>query len=379
MTWLSSATRISGAPSVSAPVASRSPSGAARPVARTSSLGLVARPRAASRTRTCCRRRARCRRRSCRPSSRPAAPRSSGRARCRRSWRAVELSAWMKGWKSRASVCASMPMPVSVTSTRTRVPSSLRRGGDPHGRRRPRSVNLTALETRLMTTWRRRAASPRSQPGSSPSAATSSSMPFARATGEQHRAALGDRLAQREVGRRELDLAGLDLRVVEDVVDDQQQPLAGGAHDLRVLALLRVERRVEQQPGHADHAVERRAQLVADGRDEHRLRVRGLDRLVARERVARRGASQVAEREHQPHGDGDARSRRPAARRAGWCGGSGRRSGPRAPSRLSATGATMPASARPATRRLRSAAPRPRRRRARAPAARRCRAGRSAR
>ena len=43
----------------------------------------------------------------------------------------------------------------------------------------------------------------------------------------------------------------------------RQQRLAGVAHRLRVLALLGGQRRVEQQPGHADDAVHRRADLVA--------------------------------------------------------------------------------------------------------------------
>ena len=43
----------------------------------------------------------------------------------------------------------------------------------------------------------------------------------------------------------------------------REQRLAGVAHRLRVVALLGGQRRVEQQLGHADHAVHRRADLVA--------------------------------------------------------------------------------------------------------------------
>ena len=48
------------------------------------------------------------------------------------------------------------------------------------------------------------------------------------------------------------------------------------------------EAHVEQQLGHADHAVHRRADLVADVGEERRLHVRGLDRAIVRERRLRR-------------------------------------------------------------------------------------------
>ena len=110
-----------------------------------------------------------------------------------------------------------------------------------------------------------------------------------RARGE-HPAGPLDRLAQVEVGGIELELARLDLREVEDVVDDRQQRLAGGGDRLGVLALRLVELGVEQQLAHADHAVHRRADLVADVGHEHRLHPRGLERLVARQRELVLGA-----------------------------------------------------------------------------------------
>ncbi len=68
-------------------------------------------------------------------------------------------------------------MPVSLTSTRTSIPPAI---GLPVTATvtRPRSVNLTALDTRLITTWRRRAESPRSHAGSPGSTDSSSSTPF---------------------------------------------------------------------------------------------------------------------------------------------------------------------------------------------------------
>ena len=53
---------------------------------------------------------------------------------------------------------------------------------------------------------------------------------------------------------------------------------------LGVLALVGVELGVEQQLGHADHAVHRRADLVAHVGQELGLQPRGLERLVAGQR-----------------------------------------------------------------------------------------------
>ncbi len=77
--------------------------------------------------------------------------------------------------------------------------------------------------------------------------------------------------------RVELDLAGLDLGEVEDVVDDREQGVARGLDRLGVLLLLGVERRVEQQAAHADDRVHRRPDLVAHGREERGL---GLVRVL---------------------------------------------------------------------------------------------------
>ena len=94
-------------------------------------------------------------------------------------------------------------------------------------------------------------------------------------------AAQGERLAL------QLDLAGLDLREVEDVVDDRQEGIAGRPDRLGVVALLLVERRVQHQPAHADDRVHRRADLVAHRGQEGALGlVRVLGRLAGRLRLA---------------------------------------------------------------------------------------------
>ncbi len=82
---------------------------------------------------------------------------------------------------------------------------------------------------------------------------------------------LGDHLAGIEVDLEQVDVPGLDLGEVEHVVDGRQQGLAGAHQVLDQPALALVERRRRQQVRHAEHAVHRRADLVAHGRQELRL------------------------------------------------------------------------------------------------------------
>src|SRR5215213_552995 len=72
---------------------------------------------------------------------------------------------------------------------------------------------------------------------------------------------------------QEVDSAGLDLRKVEDLVDEREQRLPGGLHGADIGRLLGARRGVEEEPGHAEDAVQRRAELVADGREEARFRL----------------------------------------------------------------------------------------------------------
>jgi hypothetical protein len=72
----------------------------------------------------------------------------------------------------------------------------------------------------------------------------------------------------------DLELADVGLRVVEDVVDDLQQRLAAGADGAGEVALVLRHRRVQQQRGHADHRIERRADLVAHVGQEQALGAR---------------------------------------------------------------------------------------------------------
>jgi hypothetical protein len=75
-------------------------------------------------------------------------------------------------------------------------------------------------------------------------------------------------LAQLERQLLELEPPRLDLREVEDVVQQPQQGVRRALRHRQVLALLRIQRRAQQQVGHADHAVHRRPDLVAHVREE---------------------------------------------------------------------------------------------------------------
>ena len=91
-----------------------------------------------------------------------------------------------------------------------------------------------------------------------------------------------DTFAQIERRRLDVHAARLDLREVEDVVDDREECVAGIADRVDVVALLAVERRVEQQPRESDDRVHRRADLMAHGGEERALRLVGLFRSRAR-------------------------------------------------------------------------------------------------
>jgi hypothetical protein len=107
-----------------------------------------------------------------------------------------------------------------------------------------------------------------------------------------------DHAAQRQVFRHQLQLAGLDLGDVEDVVDQVQQVVAGRINRLGEAHLLFVQvagRIVRQQLGQDQRAVERRPQLVRHVRQEFRLVAAGalqLQRALA-QLVLGRGQGRV--------------------------------------------------------------------------------------
>ena len=118
-----------------------------------------------------------------------------------------------------------------------------------------------------------------------------SSSPFASRPQRQQLAACRSTQSRRRNGDAlEVELAGLDLREVEDVVDDRQQRLGRVARPWsRYSRCSAVEVGVEHQLGHADDAVHRRADLVAHVGQELALgavgrlgRFLGLGRSAAR-------------------------------------------------------------------------------------------------
>ena len=97
----------------------------------------------------------------------------------------------------------------------------------------------------------------------------------------KHRHRVFDDFDQVEVDRLQLEVAGLDLGKVEDVVDDAQQVTPRGLHRFGPDPLLRVQPTVDEQFVHAQHAVHGRADLVAHGREEFAFGVaRRLGRIL---------------------------------------------------------------------------------------------------
>ena len=80
----------------------------------------------------------------------------------------------------------------------------------------------------------------------------------------------------------QLDAPRLDLRQIENVVEQTQQGLAGAVNRHGLLALVGVEVGVEQQARHADDRVHGRTDLVTHGGQELALDAQRHQRLVAR-------------------------------------------------------------------------------------------------
>ena len=175
-------------------------------------------------------------------------------------------------------------------------------GGTPPGRSRrapsrdtmtsPWSVNLIALPTRLM----QHLPQPRR-------IARAADRGTSRCTSQRQRRALfacagvherqhGRSRRHRVAGRPdglELELPGLDLGEIEDVVDDRRAATRPTLRSVSsVLALLGGQLGVEQQLGHADDAVHRRPDLVAHVRQELALGRVGLLGCLTRDPKASR-------------------------------------------------------------------------------------------
>ena len=95
--------------------------------------------------------------------------------------RVVELSSWLKGVNSACKRSEGMPMPESLTSKRSNPSGEPSRGARTRRTTSPRSVNFTALPTRLTSTCFRRSGSPSTRAGTRGSTTSTSSMPFSSA------------------------------------------------------------------------------------------------------------------------------------------------------------------------------------------------------
>src|SRR6266851_5103764 len=86
-------------------------------------------------------------------------------------------------------------------------------------------------------------------------------------------------LAQRERDGFDLQPPSLDLREIQNVVDDRQKGAARGLHEIKVLALLRRQSRLQGKVGHPDDGVHRSPDFVTHVGQKLRLRhIRRLSR-----------------------------------------------------------------------------------------------------
>ena len=83
-----------------------------------------------------------------------------------------------------------------------------------------------------------------------------------RRCGEQLRYG-GDARTNMKCGAFDFNLACLDFRQIQNIVNDFKQGFAGNLDRIHVLALLIVQQRGVQQTGHTQHTVHRRANFVA--------------------------------------------------------------------------------------------------------------------
>ena len=237
--------------------------------------------------------------------------------------RVVDESACENDWNSRLMTSADRPMPVSRTENVSSTRSAATGFELTVSTTSPASVNFTALLSRLSMIWRSAghvADDCRGHVALEHVRGIEMLLDRARRDEVQRRL---DAFAQIERLRLDVHAPGLDLREVEDVVDDGQQRIARFADGGHVVVLLGVELGVEQQPAHADHGVHRRADLVAHRRQERAL---GLVRRLGRGARLLRLAEQP--RVLQRHADvgGDA-----------WTAGARRRRRTRPPCRVLCT------------------------------------------
>ena len=140
----------------------------------------------------------------------------------------------------------------------------------------PALVNLTALPSRFSSTWRRCRPSTTTERGTSLAMTVRAAAPCALPLRRRQRVTSVKSLL-RSVGRVfDVEASGLDLRQVEHVVDQIEQLRAALGDGVDRVPLCRGQGGVAlQELCVAEHAVQRRAQLVAHVGQELALRARG--------------------------------------------------------------------------------------------------------
>ena len=214
---------------------------------------------------------------SCRRASRRCCGRSRGRARGRRARGSTRVSAWRKRSKMNGRNSGGMPRPVSVTAISMPPPEI---GPDRHVHRSPRRCELDRVGQQVpehllqaigigLDRLDRRGRPTR--PGGRLCARRPAPPSRAR------RRPAGGRPRPRSVS---FSLPGDDPRDVEDVLDDLgQRARVALDHLERGVALLLADGAGAEHARVAEDRVERRAQLVRQGREELVLQVVGAPRL----------------------------------------------------------------------------------------------------
>ncbi len=85
-----------------------------------------------------------------------------------------------------------------------------------------------------------------------------------------------------EIGAIKHELADLELRIDQNVVDERQERFRRGSDELDLAALLEGKRPIEHEPGHAENAIQGRAHLVAHYGKKIRLGAQGDGGLLFR-------------------------------------------------------------------------------------------------
>ena len=179
--------------------------------------------------------------------------------------RVVEVSSCSKARKIFSCLSGGMPMPVSLTVKRSST--SLRRGvaGDLHAHDHLALLGeLDGVADQVEQHLAQPAGVADQGVGHVRLHVVDQLQPLPVGPHGQGPQGVADRRSQREIGQVQLELAGLDLGEVEQVVDDAQQVVGGGLDRFQALPLVLGQGRVEGQLGHAEDGVHGGADLVAD-------------------------------------------------------------------------------------------------------------------